>query len=115
MKTIVAFVATACVAIGCGSAPEVTKPLADLPTPCNDSLFQAISHKDINQQTDREYDYFLKKSKECEDFRLSAAQAEQKRQEEQKSPGSSFGMTVLGVGMAVLGTALLVLVPPPEN
>lgn len=36
--------------------------------PCNDELFIKIKQKDLDEMSDREYQYFLQKDKECSEF-----------------------------------------------
>ena len=43
----------------------------NIDNPCEDSEFINLKSKDINEMSDREYEYFMLKSKECADYNNS--------------------------------------------
>ncbi|ODS29740.1 MAG: hypothetical protein SCARUB_05154 [Candidatus Scalindua rubra] len=47
--------------------------------PCKDSLYLVLSKQDLNSLTDREYEYFMLKEKECSEYQRNGSQHTVKR------------------------------------
>ena len=43
--------------------------IGEVPDPCKDERFIKISEKFVDQMTETEYQYFLKKQQECTDYK----------------------------------------------
>jgi hypothetical protein len=86
-------------------------------SPCEDERYLTLKDKPLEEMTDREYDYFREKERECSDFtRAILLQGAQEKQnepmqvtvKEEKSGGPGVGIIILAVfgTLAILGALM---------
>ena len=70
---------------------------SEIVNPCEDPIFQTIREKKLEELSEREFDYYKIKSKECDDYnnRLLAKQGQEKQKQQSKARNDLLWLLVL--------------------
>ena len=75
----------------------VQMPLSSEASPCSDSLYLALKAIPLNKQSDREYQYFLAKDKDCVAYTTSNMQEKQKKERVKKAINAYVAIALIGI------------------
>jgi len=65
--------------VECAKAKKIKKTEQISTSPCDDRRYNEIKQKDLDEMSDREYDYFMLKEKQCSDFDVSLKSVDRKK------------------------------------
>ena len=93
--------ATGCATIGKANSSEPEQATSDAPAVCQDPRYLELKKQDLDELSEREYEYFRQKDHACN---LALAQ-----QEQSEDVGRSVGGVVVGLGLVSLISTIAIL------